>query len=247
VDSERAHRGVHRKQLTRPAEQLEEERKRCGSGPPHDAQPVTREPYDLAHRTKPVLEPRVLVVTRAQHGDGEEDDADDDYCNQTRNGPTRNVCGHRHVHDQRDDGDEIEDAVRENRAEQARPGATLTHAPIQHSNSCELADPPRQNRVREESDGEGGEDEHEARVRSLERIHDHGAPGERTNEDRKQVEPDGGGHPRPLDRLERIGHSAPGRPVPPERREHADGGEHDERGPDPAVVQEPHDVATACS
>jgi len=156
------------------------------------------------------------------------------------------VCGERHVHDQDDDGDQIEDAVREHRAEQARPGAALRHAPVEYRNPRELADPSRQDGIREQSDGEGGEDEQEARVRSLERIHDHGAPGERTNQDREQVEPDRGRDPRPLDRRERIRHPGPGRPAPPERGDHAGGGDHDERGADPAAAQKPHE-ASACS
>src|SRR6266487_2636263 len=246
VDPERAHRRVDGQQLTRPAEQLKEQRERGGRGPAHDAEPVTREPHHLAHRTETVFDPRITVVAGTQHREGEEDDAEDNDRDQTRDGPARNVCGQGHVHDQDDDGDQIEDAVREHRAEQARPGAALRHAPVEYRNPCELADPSRQNGVREQSDGEGGEDEQEARVRSFERIHDHRAPGERTNQDREQVEPDGCGDPRPLDRLERIGHSGPGRPAPPECGNHAGGGGEDERGADPAAAQEPHD-ASACS
>ena len=41
--------------------------------------------------------------------------------------------------------------------------------------------------------------------------------------------------------------SAPRRPVPPERSEHADGAEQDERSANPDDLQETHDAATACS
>ena len=81
----------------------------------------------------------------------------------------------------------------------------------------------------------------------FERLHDHGAPGKRTHEHREQVQSDRGGNPAPLDRGERVGDSAPRRPVPPERREHADGAEQDERSAHPAAAQEAHDAATACS
>src|SRR5882724_1503229 len=62
VDSERAHRRVDGQQLTRPAEQLKEQRERGGRRAAHDAEPVAREPYDLAYRTESVLDPRVTVV-----------------------------------------------------------------------------------------------------------------------------------------------------------------------------------------
>ena len=112
----------------------------------------------------------------------------------------RDMRGQHHVHDQHDHRDEIEDAVREHGSKQARPGAGLPHAPVQHRHPRQLADAPRQHRVREQADGERGEDEHEARVGRFERLHDHGAPRKRTHEHREQVQADRSGDPAPLDR-----------------------------------------------
>ena len=68
----------------------------------------------------------------------------------------------------------------------------LAHAPVEHRDSCQLADPTGQDRVCEEADGKGGEDEHEARMRWFERLHDHRAPGQRT----KRPPTAGSGRPR---------------------------------------------------
>ena len=124
-----------------------------------------------------------------------------------------------HVHDQGDDCDEIEDPVREDGAEQARPGAGLSHPPVQHRDARELADPPGQDRVREQADGESREDEHEPRVaavRTPARSPSRHANERATTESR--FSPTAAATHCPLDRREGIGDAAPVRPAPPEQQ-----------------------------
>src|SRR5207253_7194922 len=93
--------------------------------------------------------------------------------------------------------------------------------------------------VGEEPDGEGGEDEQEARPRGRHRLPDHRPPREGAGEDGDEVEPDRGEHPLPADDREGIADGAPVRPAPPEQRD--DGGRpwHDEQDPPPWSPRSP--------
>ena len=247
VDPERAHRRVDREQLTCPPEHLEEDRERCRPGLAHHTEAVAREPDHLPHGTEPLVDACVVVATGSHDRDAEEHDARGDDGDQARDGPVRDVRGDDDVDDQRAHGNEVEHAVREDRAEEPGPGALLLHVPVQHSDTRELADSSREDRVREEPDGERREDEHETRVRRVEGLHDDRPPRERAREHREQVQSDGGGNPFPFDRPEHVADGSPGRPSPPEEQDHADGSDDDDRCVRPAVPDDVHEPEIARS
>ena len=144
VDPERAHRRVHREQLAGPSEHLEQTRRRGRGGTAHDSEPVTREPQDLAHRTKTFLDTGHAIVPRAHRGDREQRHTGDDDRNQARHCPLGNARGRNDVRDQPDHGNEVEDPVCEHRPEQPRPHTLLVrHAAGQDGDTRELADPSR--------------------------------------------------------------------------------------------------------
>ena len=107
--------------------------------------------------------------------------------------------------------------MRKDRSDEGRP-LTLAAGQLarQHRDACELADAPGQNRVREQSDGEGGEDEQDARVRLRDRLVDHRAPGECARDDGGEVEADREHDPLPPDGGERAADAVEARSAPEE-------------------------------
>ena len=108
--------------------------------------------------------------------------------------------------------DEVEDAVREDRAEQRRPAPSRARHPAASSTATRASSPMRagQHGVREQADAERGEDERgTAACGGGSACVDHRLPGERARDDREQVEPDRGDDPLPLDGRERVGDDAP--------------------------------------
>src|SRR5207248_221818 len=119
------------------------------------------------------------------------------------------------------DRDEVEDAVREHRPDERRPGTSPPRQlPRQHRHARQLADPAGQYSVREQPDRERGEDEREPRPRRRHRLPDHGLPRERADEHGEQVEPDRASDPLPADDRERVSDRLPARPAPDEERDH---------------------------
>ena len=73
--------------------------------------------------------------------------------------PVRDLRGREHVADQDQRGEEIEEPVREDRADERRARApAVRQPPPQHRDASELADPPGQRGVREQADRERRED-----------------------------------------------------------------------------------------
>ncbi len=125
-----------------------------------------------------------------------------------------------HPGDQSDRREEVEHAMGEHRADEGRRRApSAWEPPPQDGDSGELADAARQDRVREQPDGEGGEDEREARVRRLDRLLDGRVPRERAREDGEKVEADRRGDPFPGHRGERVVHDPPVRAAPDDQRD----------------------------
>ena len=82
-------------------------------------------------------------------------------------------------------------------ADQRRPEAAPARQPSREDgDAADLADPPGKHRVREQPHAEGREHEPEGRPRRLDRLADHGVPGEGADEHRDEVERDGERRPR---------------------------------------------------
>src|SRR5207244_13163864 len=67
------------------------------------------------------------------------------YTTLFRSRPRRDLGGPDDVEDQDQDGDEVEDAMREDGSDERRPeAAPARQLPRQHGHACQLADPARQ-------------------------------------------------------------------------------------------------------
>ena len=152
MDVERAHRRVDGEELAHPTENLEETGQRRRGRKPHHPEAVTRELHDLPHRTETLIHPRHVMVPRAYHRDREKRDSQDHDGDEARYGPAGNGCRQGDVQDEPDHGDEVEDAMREHRPQQARPRTSLRQAPVERARilppwprwlSAELARRPR--------------------------------------------------------------------------------------------------------
>ena len=121
----------------------------------HHAEPEPGHRDDPPDRPQSV-EPGLVVVARAREREQEERDPDREHDHEARERPARDVGRGQHEDDEQHDRDEIEDAVREDRADEQRPEALAVpfEPPVQHRDAGELADAPGQHRVREQPDAE---------------------------------------------------------------------------------------------
>ena len=155
--------------------------------------------------------------------DGEEQGSDHAHDGQARHRPVRDLRRRDHVRDEQQRREEIEQTVREDRADEspgrARPVREVT---AQHGDARELPDPPGKHGVCEQPDRERGEDTVEARLRRGERLVDRQPPGERAREHGHEVQSEREHDPRPVDDVERTGHRVPVGTPPPEEDDDAD-------------------------
>ena len=165
-----------------------------------------------------------------EEADHQEDEADEPEDDQARHGPVRDLRRQQDPGDEDRDREEVEQAVREDGAEQGRARSpAVREVPAQHRDARELAGPGRQHRVPEQPDPEGGEHLAEAWVRLGQRLVDRQPPRERAREDGEEVEQDADDHPAPGDRVERVVDGVPLGATPPDREQGgAEQGEHEQ-------------------
>ena len=146
-----------------------------------------------AHASELVERSRCCGAARAPGDDEQrEPDAEHDAI-EARDRPVRDLRGEQHPHDEHDDGEEVEHAVREDRPDERRPGpprpgsrrastATRASSPTRPGSTTFANRPDRERREHERNRGCGGGD----------RLLDRRVPGERAHDDREQVERDRG-------------------------------------------------------
>ena len=150
VDAERLHRRPHGEELAEPAGVLEGgSRRGCPAGA-HDREPLARpeheltDPAELAELAPPPRASRnpvssstiptvraITIDVSAQPGDLRREEHPDDECRRR---------------------EDVEHAVREDRADERRGRAATSDAPPQDGDTGELADAPREHGVREQAD-----------------------------------------------------------------------------------------------
>ena len=97
------------------------------------------------------------------------------------------------------------------------PGPCVGRCRRSTADAGQLADPPGQDGVREEADPEGGEHVAEARMWPIERLADRQLPRERAQQDRDEVEHEGGHDPAPRDEVEGVVDAVPVGAAPPQQ------------------------------
>jgi hypothetical protein len=123
--------------------------------PAHHAEPVARHCHDRPHRPDAV-DMSLVVVARRQHGHEEQQASDREEDDEAGHGPVRDLGRRQHPDDEHGGGNEVEGAVREDSADQRRPGsAQARHVARQHGHARKLTDAAGQRRVRQQADREG--------------------------------------------------------------------------------------------
>ena len=159
-------------------------------------------------------------VRGEEEADHQQDEADEPEDDQARHGPVRDLGGHQDPGDEDRDREQVEQAVREDGAEQSRARSpAVREVPAQDGDPRELAGPGRQHRVPEQPDPEGREHLTEAWVRLGQRLVDRQPPRERAREDGEEVEQDADDHPAPGHRVERVVDGVPLGAAPPDREQ----------------------------
>src|SRR6185295_2640937 len=172
-----------------------------------------------------------------------EPDADDDRERRLR--PVRDPRRVEDIDDEPGCRDDVEEAVREDRSDDRRPGSgTAPQMPRHDRDAGELPYPARQGDVPEKTDAERREDDAPRRPRLRNRLEDDHPPRGRAHHDRHEVDADRDGHPAPGDRLERVREELRVRSMPDDE---------DDRDPDQdaeqhetartALRQSPHQAA----
>ena len=205
------------KQLHQPADELEHRRAERRHRPPQDGEPLAGHDHERAQAPHPVVH-AAAAGAGEEEADHQEDEADEPEDDQARHGPVRDLRGHQDPGDEDRDREQVEQAVREDGAEQSRARSpAVREVPAQHGDARELAGPGRQHRVPEQPDPEGGEHLTEARVRLGQRLVDRQPPRERAREDGEEIEQDADDHPAPGHRVERVVDGVPLGAAPPDR------------------------------
>ena len=230
MDVESPHSRVDGEELAEPPEPLEGDREQGRRRRAHHSEAPAAHRDQPPHRPEHLEVDRAVMTPRGSQREREERRADGHEDDQARDRPVRDLRRHQHVRDQEHDRDEVEDAVREHRPDERRPGTSPPRQlPRQHRHARQLADPAGQYSVREQPDRERGEDEREPRPRRRHRLPDHGLPRERADEHGEQVEPDRASDPLPADDRERVSDRLPARPAPDEERDHRSAKRQDEQ------------------
>ena len=173
---------------------------------------------------------------RARNRERQQRNADADGDDDARHRPAGDLGGDEHVENEQDDGDDVEDAVCDDCPDERRPEpAAPGELPVQNRDARELADASGQHRVGEQTDGEGGEDEHEAGTGWRHRGADHGPPRECAHDDGRKVDADRDSDPLPLDGRECIGDPAQARTTP-QQEPNDPGGEQGDEGRAPPLA-----------
>ena len=120
------------------------------------------------------------VPPRGEQRDGEQRDAHQADHDQARDRPVRDLRREQHVDDEQRHGEQVEQAVREDGAEQRRARTrAVRKVPAQHGDARELPGPRRQHGVAEQPDAERGEDMAEGGLRVGQRLTDRQMPRDR--------------------------------------------------------------------
>jgi hypothetical protein len=228
LDPERTKRRPDREELRRPPEHLERERAGRGRGLLEDGKALTRHPEEPTNG--PDL---VQGETRPPAGDEEraeeKAETDPEHDRERGAGPIGDPGFVDDVDHEGGSHNDVEEPVGQDGADDGRPGSRWApHPPGQDDHPRELADATGKHGVAEEADREGGENAPVAGSRSGDRLIDDDLPGDRTDEDRDEVDEHRGHDPAPLDVAEGVDDDLELR-APGDERDHTGEKEYDER------------------
>jgi hypothetical protein len=173
-----------------------------------------------------------VLPARDHEGSDEQRKPDGDEGLDARQRPAGNLGRLKRVADQREHGEEIEEAMREHGSDERRRRAAPRgrQAPAQYGDAGDLARPRGQHRVGEQTDAEGGKDRPVARVRRRQRLVDDEVPCDRPGRNGGEVDRDGERDPVPLDEVERG-------PAPPQGQTHEREQPEADQHPEPGLAE----------